>query len=333
MIRSLSAAALVAVIAAAPAFAKDYTITAYTGSVGGLYMEPTTVWVKLWEANIPGLKVTPVLGGGTTNPIHVSKANPNEAIGITDTIQSVDAWEGTGDFAKRAPGGLKDLRAIYRFNVLSYLEINVRGDKLPAGVETLGQVFKQKIPLKWTFMQRGNFGEVTSRRFLKEYGVSYDDLKAWGGAFSFNAHQEIGTLMIDGHADATMQILRVPAAHMLDMDVSIKNMKWLKLDPEVLDAMVTKYRGYVRAKHPVGAYKSLAESFDTIAGDHVIFVHKDMDEDLVYKIVKVTLQNPDTIRNAVSALKTFDPKVVCKDLGAFPLHPGAEKACKEVGGL
>ena len=327
-------AALVAAAAlSGTAIAKDYNITAYTGSVGGLYMEPTTVWAKLWEENIPGLKVTPVLGGGTTNPIHVSRSEPNVALGITDTIQSVDAWEGTGDIGKRAKQGLKNLRAIYRFNALSYAAYVVRSEKLPDGIDTIGQLFKAKPGLKWAFMQRGNFGEITNRRILGEYGVTYDGMKDWGASFSFNPHAEIATLMIDGHADAFMEIVRVPAAFMLDMDVSIPSLKWLKFEPKVLDAMVTKYQGYVRAKHPLGAYKTLKESFDTIAGDHVVFVHQDMDEELVYQMVKTVLVNDNVMRNAVAAMKNFDAKVVCKDLGAFPIHPGAERACKEFGGL
>lgn len=308
---------------------QKYNITFHTGAVGGLYMEPAVVWAEMWRQRLPGVVVSPILGGSFTNPAEVSRAtDPNAVMGIADSIAAYEAWTGTGEYEKRAPSGLKNLRALYKFNVKSYGHVIARPEAVPEGIETLGDLLALKPALRWAFKIRGSGDEIFAGRLLKEYGVTYDDLKAWGGNVSFNNPVDIASLLIDGHADITIAIVRAPASYILDMDASIPSLKWLKIEDNILDSMI-RY-GYTREIHPAEYYSTLKEPFNTTAFDHIVFVQKDMDEELAYNLTKIVLEDPERIRKAVPALGAFDPKVAWRDTG-FPLHPGAERAYRELG--
>ncbi|WP_081645858.1 TAXI family TRAP transporter solute-binding subunit [Litchfieldella anticariensis] len=313
--------------------AQDIDMTAYAGSVGGLYMEVMSVWISDWETKIDGLNISAVSGGGTTNPFHISRGAPNEAIGITDTITTADAMEGTGDIGKRAPDGLKNLRALVRFNALSHSAFMIRGSALPDGVTTVGELLDEKPSLRWAFFQRGNPGELTARRFLEAYGVSIEDLNDWGGSVSYNPQAEHSSLMIDGHVDVSMVMTRAPAAFMLDMDASVRDLVWLKIEEDIVDKVIDSYGGYIKVDHPAEFYDSLEEPFVTASVDHVLFVHEDMDEELAYQLTKSVLENASNMRNALKSMSEFYPEEVCHDTGRFPLHEGAERACSELGYL
>ncbi|MDI5936216.1 TAXI family TRAP transporter solute-binding subunit [Halomonas kalidii] len=313
--------------------AQDIDMTAYAGSVGGLYMEVMSVWISDWENTIDGLNISAVSGGGTTNPFHISRGAPNEAIGITDTITTADAMAGTGDIGDRAPDGLTNLRALVRLNALSHSAFMIRGSALPDGVTTVGELLDEKPALRWAFFQRGNPGELTGRRFLEAYGVTFDDLKEWGGNVSFNPQAEHSSLMIDGHVDVSMVMTRAPAAFMLDMDASVRDLTWLKIEEEAIDKVIDSYGGYIKVDHPAEFYDSLEEPFVTASVDHVLFVHEDMDEELAYQLTKSVLENASGMRNALKSMSEFYPEEVCHDTGRFPLHEGAERACDELGYL
>ncbi|WP_249975785.1 TAXI family TRAP transporter solute-binding subunit [Vreelandella olivaria] len=315
------------------AMAQNEPITAYAGSVGGLYMEVMSVWISQWETDIEGLDISAVSGGGTTNPFHISRSQPNQAVGLTDTITSADAMEGTGDIGDRAPEGLRNLRALVRLNALSYSSFLTRKSLLPEGVTTLGELLEQQPSMRWAFLQRGNPGELTGRRFLETYGSSFEELAEWGGRTSFNPQGEHSSLMIDGHVDVSMVMTRVPAAFMLDIDASIRDLVWLAIEEEMVDQLVESYGGYIKTEYPADFYDSLSEPFVTAAVDHVLFVHEDMDDELAYQLTHTVLENAEAMRNSLQSMSEFYPDVICHDTGQFDLHPGAERACMELGYL
>ena len=310
------------------AVAQSYSVTFHTGAVGGLYMEPGVIWAGQWEKAIPNLKVSVVLGGSTTNPITVSRAEPNAVVGIADSISAHDVQIGEGEYKQRVPQGIKNLRAIWRFNVQSWSHIVARPGVVPNGVKTIGQLLQRKPALRWVFKVRGSADETMTNRILALHGASYKDLESWGGKISFNNPNDSAKLMIDGHADILIATARVPAAYLLEMDASIKDMAWLGLANETVDQLVKKY-GYGQGTHPLGSYSTLKEQIPAVNTDHVVFVQESMNEDLVYKMTKTVMSDPDKVK-AIAALKPFDPKVVWSNT-MFPLHRGAERAYREMG--
>lgn len=331
MKRKLAAILLVSLLlmSVQVASAKKYSLTFHTGAVGGLYMEPAAIWADQWHKNLPDVEASVILGGGFTNPLVVAESPPNEAVGITDTLSAREVQLGVGEYAGRVPQGIKNLRALWRFNVKSWGHILARPGVVPEGIETFGEFLATKPNIKLALKIRGSADEIFARRLLECYGLTYDDINSWGGSVSFNNPADISGLMIDGHADVTIAIVRVPASYVLDMDASIKGMKWLALEPETIDRLVEEY-GYIRGYHPGADYTTLGKDIPSVAFDHLVFVHEDMDEELAYQLTKVVISDPERVGKAVPALSTFSAAEAPLDTG-FPLHPGAERAYRELG--
>jgi TRAP transporter TAXI family solute receptor len=317
-------------LALVPVSAQNRQITFNTGAVGGLYMEPGIIWGDMWEKAIPGLKVSAILGGTLTNILVVSKASPNEALGICDTISAQASIKAMGEFATRAPGGIKNVQSFWRFNVVSWGHVIARPEVVPAGVKTVKELLDKNPGIRIALKVRGSGDEVLARQIFESAGYSYQDLEKKGARISFNNPADISNLLIDGHADLTVAITRAPASYVLDMDASIQNLTWLQIGKATVDKLVSEY-GYVPGDHPMGVYPSLKETYYTVGMDHIVICQDKMDSDLVYRMVKAMLADPSRVKS-IAAMGPFDPALACTNT-VFPLHPGAARAFREAGYL
>ena len=309
--------------------AQEYSITWHTGAVGGLYMEPAVIWAEQLQKALPNLTISVILGSIIGNPIEVSEADPNTAIGIDHNLGLRQVISGEGQYKDKE---LTNLRALWRFNVPSYTHILARPGVIPEGIKTFGEFIKTKPAFRLAVKVRGSGGEDFTRRLLEYYGVTYDDIAKWGGSVSFNNPNDIAALMIDGHADISTEHCRVPAAAILDMDASIKGLTWVPIEEDALNYLVEKY-GYGYGIHPTEYYtsmKGLEEPYISGLQDHIVFMREESDEELVYNIVKTIMLEPEMIKNAIPAFESFDPSVAGKET-TIPLHEGAKRAYKELG--
>lgn len=322
-----SVAALATTLAAA-AHADEVSIVAHTGAAGGLYMEPTVVWVEQWRQEAPGISVSPTPGGSMTNPITVSTSSEANVLGWTSLPLARDAAEGRGDYEERLPGGVDNLRALWRVNALTWGDIFARPGVVPDNVTTLGDFLATEPAVHWILKSRGSGAETMTRAMLEVHDVSYDDLREWGGQVSFMDTSDAARMIIDGHGDIMIDAFPMPASPMLDIDASVPNLKWLQLDEDKAAELADDY-GYIAADHPTGEYSSLGDGHLTVAYDHLVFVRAEMDEEVVYQMAKSILGNPGRTQT-MPQLSDFDPEIAGTQT-VFPLHPGAERAYKELG--
>jgi uncharacterized protein len=81
---------------------------------------------------------------------------------------------------------------------------------------------------------------------------------------------------------------------------------------------------------PAGTYASLARDYQTVGLYNFAVAHKDLPDDLVYKIVKAAFDNRDELMKAQSSAKETIPANISRDT-VLPLHPGAERYYREIG--
>ena len=324
----VGAIAIAAISSSAALAAEKYSITFHTGSVGGLYMEPSVIFAEQWKKEIPEAAVAPILGGAMTNPLKVSATpDANSVLGWTTLPLANDALRGQGDFATRAPKGLKNLRALFRVNNLTFTIIVARGEVVPDGVTTVGQLLALKPKIHWALKTKGSGAESLSRMMFELYGTKYEELQSWGKV-SFNNTSDAANMIIDGHADVFINAMPMPDSSVLTMDASLKNLKWLSMDEKQIATLASQY-GYIGGELPTGSYASLKPGVRSVAYDHLVFAPEGMDEELAYKLTKTILANPKKVQ-ALPSFDTFDPKVAGTDT-VFPLHPGAKRAYQELG--
>lgn len=329
-VNKLGVAGAIAIVMATGslALAQETSIVAHTGAAGGLYMEPTVVWVEQWQKDVPSLKVSPTPGGSMTNPINVSTSPDANVLGWTSLPLARDASQGRGDYAERLPEGGDNLRALWRVNAMTWGDIVARPGVVPEGITTLGDFLETKPQVHWILKSRGSGAETMTRAILEVHGVTYDDLSDWGGTVSFMDTADAARMIIDGHGDVMIDAFPHPASPMLDMDASVSGLTWLGLDEEVAAKLASDH-GYIAGEHPTGSYSSLNPGLHTVAYDHVVFVREEMDEEVVYGMVKSILGKPERTK-AMPQLSDFDPSIAGTQT-VFPLHPGAKRAYQELG--
>jgi TRAP transporter TAXI family solute receptor len=85
-----------------------------------------------------------------------------------------------------------------------------------------------------------------------------------------------------------------------------------------------------RSTVPAQTYPTQARDYPTIGLYNFAVVHKDLPDDLVYKIVKTVFDNRDELVKAQSSAKETVPANIGRD-AVLPLHPGAERYYREIG--
>lgn len=79
-----------------------------------------------------------------------------------------------------------------------------------------------------------------------------------------------------------------------------------------------------------GTYPSLEADYATIGLYNFAIAHKDLPEELVYRIVKAAFDNRDELVKAYSAAKETVPGNIGKNV-LLPMHPGAVRYYREIG--
>jgi uncharacterized protein len=85
-----------------------------------------------------------------------------------------------------------------------------------------------------------------------------------------------------------------------------------------------------RSTVPAQTYPTQEHDYPTIGLYNFAVAHKDLPDDLVYKIVKATFGNREELMKAQSSAKETVPANISRDT-VLPLHPGAERYYREIG--
>ncbi|MBW2145771.1 MAG: TAXI family TRAP transporter solute-binding subunit [Deltaproteobacteria bacterium] len=286
------------------------------GPAGGGWYGLAGAISELIKAKFPGMLVTVTPGGGVGNITVVDKGKAQLGLSIAHLYKS--AMMGTDPYKSVH----KNLKALIKFGVSDMGIFLVKKDVPLTSIEDLK---KKKYPLRLTTTGKASTPALAAKRLLQEYGVTFDDLKSWGGSVTFTSYADAASLIADGHADATITVT-VPAIRELVRRVK---MRWLDPDEAVVESMVGKY-GYAKNFINKGKYPWAVKKGWTIGEPNVIIIRADIPDKVAYTIAKAICEKPDTIRNFGAHYKGFDPKTAWKDVGG-PLHPGAEKFYRDAG--
>jgi hypothetical protein len=291
------------------------------GSIGGSWFIITTAMYDLFSRNIDGLRYTITPGGAVANPIAVSQGMATAGLGYTSMLHA--AARGEHPF----PAKLEDLRGILNLNIAGVVHSIVLKR---SGLTSLKDIAARQYPLKVDTGPRGTGGELAASRLLALYGADYEHIREWGGSVTHSSYREALDRMKDRHIEAFVNDDIVGQPLFIDIALA-RDVAFLPMDPEIVEQMVEKY-GYTRAVIPAGTYNGQTEDIPSTAQLFVFFAHKDLPDDLVYAMTRLTFENKDEL---VAAHRVFDDLVLEEGPRHFPipLHPGAVRYYREVGVL
>ncbi|WP_192868219.1 TAXI family TRAP transporter solute-binding subunit, partial [Calderihabitans maritimus] len=82
---------------------------------------------------------------------------------------------------------------------------------------------------------------------------------------------------------------------------------------------------------PAGTYEGQDEVARTVSQWAVLYVKKDLPEDLVYQLTKVMYENTEQIAQAHARGKQITIENATKGIAPVPFHPGAARYYREKG--
>lgn len=105
----------------------------------------------------------------------------------------------------------------------------------------------------------------------------------------------------------------------------------VEVSGELIDKLTREHPYYAPAIIPGGMYLGNPNDVKTFGVKAVLVTSSDMDEAIVYRMVKAVFDNLDNFKTLHPVFATLDAKMMAVDNGVTPLHPGAAKYFREKG--
>ncbi len=298
--------------------AADKTLTISSGPMGGDWYSLGGALGELAKEAVPGAVVTVTTGGAVEN---LPKINTGQSdLGLTMAKLYHEALTGTESFAAR--GKQENVRALaFLANIPMSFFLVKEGNPLAS----IDEIKAQKKKVRILTSKKGSSPALAAELMLGKYGITFEDIKTWGGSVSYVSYAEAANLIKDGHADAWIG----PMVSGIVELTTTEKMKMLPIAPAALDKLRDENH-YIKMTLPKDKYYFVKADTPHMAESVVLIVRKDLPEDQVYALTKAVLANPERVRAIHQTYAGFDPATAWQNVGG-PLHPGAEKCYKEKG--
>lgn len=322
--RWLAAAATLALGTAGAALAGE-SVTFTAGSPGGGYFKAAAAFGEYIKSDIPGTSVTVIPGGGWANVERLDPASKAADVAVLENALASMAYEGTGPTGKKY-----DFRMLAAFRQPGAAQAVILDS---VGIATFEELKKKKPPIRITMFERHQLATAQALGVLEAYGITVDDVNAWGGKVVFTSIGEAMRMLADGQADMWFtggsyfphpKYIQLGARHsfkLMPISKAVAADVGKKFGQDIMEVPADVY-GNANGRNP--AYWSPA----TIL---TFGVRTDMDEELVYQMAKALANHKEEFWNVHKMHKFYRPEVAWQNVGVAPLHPGAKRFYKEMG--
>ncbi len=311
-------------LAPSSAEAAPRKIRAISGTVGGVWYVGQSAMGKELTQAFPGLEYNLVAGGSVGNPIRID--NGDGDISLTQKTNSIACQIPADPYKKK----LEKVRSLGVIGDSTPLYIIVRDD-FP--IQTLDELAQKKLAVRLATGPNGTTSQSFGKWALEAYGISFDDIKSWGGRLFTNNYDDVCNMVKDGQIDMFFFVGPGEAGWIRDASLGV-TLRHISI-PADKAAELQKAHGLSPAVHPGSLYDgklSGGKDVPTVGDTSEFIVRADMSDQDVYDILKACFNSWDNVVLAYPAWKTFTQENAWQNTG-LPLHPGAAKFYKEFGGM
>ena len=304
-------------LSGAQAGVKSFTITA--GPMGGDWYSIGGAMGEMAKQVYPGAIVTVTTGGSLAN---IAKVNAGKAdVGLSMAKLYAEALAGKGKYKGKK---MENLRAVAFLAYIPMSYFLVKADNPLASIE---QIKAKKMPIRLLTSKKGSSPSLAAELMLAQYGITFNDIKEWGGSVSFVSYAEASNLIKDGHADAWVGPM---VSSIVELTTTTK-MKQLPIKPAYLDKLKKDFN-YAEVMLPKGKYYFVTKDTPQMAEAVIVITQKKLGTDEVYKFTSALMKDAARIQGIHKTYSGFNPATAWQNVGG-PLHPGALKYYKEKGYL
>jgi len=321
---SIASFAIALCVAAPAGAASKYTLTLTGASPQGLWSLLGAGINAAISTEYPGSTVTyQTSGGGLANiPIVLSG---RAQIGIAHNIELKAAVQGSGPF-KRSIKGLTAIAYLYNWAPMQFIVTKAFADEHK--IKSIEDIKKNKAPVRIAVNQRGNMVQSMNRQILAAYGISYENIRSWGGRVVYSPGREQGNLMSNRRIDMIGNGVFVPYRYFVQVSKT-RDVIILPLRGDVIKK-VAAATGADPYTIKAGGYPWQKTDIRTVALGAVLFASSKMKEADAYNLTKALVKNAGKISGVHKAMKKLTAKLMASQ-NSVPYHPGALKYYKEAG--
>lgn len=297
-----------------PLLAQKKFITLGSGSPGGVYYPLGGGMAVVIEKADIGVRCASESTGASVENSRLVGAQETD-MGMVMGSVAYKATQGQDPFEKKYP--LVTLFQMYP----APEHIVVLKD---SGIKSVNDMKGKKVSIDVP----GSGCATMARAILEEYGFDLEkDL-----TLANLSQSEMVQALKDGTIDVAFFNFAYPASAIMDLGAT-RDIELVPLEEEMVNKLVEKYPYYIKSVIPGGTYSDIPDDVLCLGDSNVMVVHKDMDEELAYNLVKTIFENVTegqyALVNVHPIAQLFTPQNAINS--PIPLHPGAMKYFNEKG--
>lgn len=319
----LGAAAGALMLLAAPSMAQDKTHAAATfisGGPTGTWFPTATAISEMVNENYEGQPVSTIPGKGAIgNPLSVGSGKADFGLSYGPFLLAI--YNGNNAVFDKA--GMSNLRAIANV-VPNTVQIVMAGDQPPDTFSKVADGGKLRIGVG----AKGSSNLFGIERVMEEYGTNFEGIEKAGGTVMEGQQQGLLDAFLNRQIDVYTNTVGVRSSD-LQQAMAARDAYLFSMPDDIRDKMVENW-GYVKYDIPPGTYASQKEMVQSLNLSTIIFTTAEMDDEIVYNMVKEMAENRDRLISAYGGFENWQPDVM--PVGhPIPTHPGAMRYFKEAG--
>lgn len=323
--RTLAIALILCLVAGGAQAAENLQIGAMP--LGSIWYVFAASFAKVIQPALPaGSKVEVIArGGGIGNPVVVDQGKA--AVALANTSTSNWAFQGEQEIYKGVKhqnirGLMGGLNEVWLVAMLTEEYIKRTGN------DTLEKALLGDKPPRIIMKPAGSTVPPTARMTLEALGTSVDKVKARGGDLIQVAVTQIPQLMRDGRADLYFESASPGHPATVETSTTVE-VRFVDLPDKALALMGAYGLKVLPMPQFFKGQKGPVKAVDF--GTNLI-AHKDVSEEVVYRITRAICENRDAIVAENKAMAGFTVKDAWRPENVgIPLHPGAIRYYKEKG--
>ena len=288
-----------------------------TGGVTGVYYPTGGAICRLVnrERKEHGIRCAVESTGGSVYNINTIKAGELE-FGVAQSDWQFHAYNGTSKFEGDAafPG----VRAMFSVHPEPFTLI-VRAD---SGIENFEGLAGKRVNVG----NPGSGQRATMEVVMDAFGMNMDSFAL---ATEYKG-SEMAKQICDNNIDAMIYTIGHPAAAIKEATTTC-DVKLISVTGAPIEKLVADNPYYRVATIPGGMYAGTDSDTTTFGVGATFVTSADVSDDVAYVVAKAVLSNLDDFRGLHPAFANLDAAQMISDGLSAPLHPGAERAYKELG--
>lgn len=197
-----------------------------------------------------------------------------------------------------------------------------------SGITSLSEVRRTKRKIHLVQLPPTGLAAYGTKVILEGHGITYDDIKKWGGSVNTVNIQAAGNAMKDGRAD--IWIHPVSKGHPKVTELAqTTDVRFLEVEAEAMPKL--QAIGLPATKLPANTFKHQPTEINVVGMSTIVITSAGMSDDLAYTLTKAIAENASGLKKRMKGLSYFDPATSWRQTGGVPLHPGAKRYYTEAG--